>query len=202
LLISHLLVRTVFIVYNLVLRDYCDEACVITLIPIGEIDRDWIHFLAQPIEEVFRQGVNIDKTLGLSRNSWDSRRAQHQAELILETVPTPPPGDRYLAVVDLDIFAPGLNFVFGEAFPAFRKALISLERLRPEYYRQPPDEPLFEKRAGKEAIHELGHTYSLQHCPHLYCVMHYSNSIQDTDFKGQQFCSLCQKRLDGKLRPF
>ena len=54
---------------------------------------------------------------------------------------------------------------FGEADIAGRKALISLKRLRQEFYSLPRNENLFRERAVKEAVHELGHTYGLKHCP-------------------------------------
>ena len=64
-------------------------------------------------------------------------------------------------MVDADICAPGLNFVFGEADIARKRALISLQRLRQEFYGLPRDENLFRERALKEAVHELGHIMDL-----------------------------------------
>ena len=55
---------------------------------------------------------------------------------------------------------------------------------------------LFHERVIKEAVHELGHTYGLSHCPDATCVMHFSNSLPDTDFKGKAFCPVCQAALN------
>jgi archaemetzincin len=49
----------------------------------------------------------------------------------------------------------------------------------------------------KEAVHELGHMFGLDHCSDLRCVMHFSNSLADTDRKGRDFCPSCRARLDG-----
>ena len=109
--------------------------------------------------------------------------------MLLAELPSPPgSGDRVLGLVDMDIFAHELNFVFGEADVAGGKALISLKRLRQEFYGLPKNENLFRERALKEAVHELGHTYGLRHCPNPACVMHFSNSLHDTDLKGWDFC--------------
>ncbi len=70
------------------------------------------------------------------------------------------------------------------------------DRLRQEFYGLPRDEDLFRERALKEAVHELGHTYSLGYCPDPTCVMHFSNSLYDTDLKGWSFCSNCQERFN------
>lgn len=64
--------------------------------------------------------------------------------MLLARLPSPPNvGDRLLGVVDADIFAPGLNFVFGEADINGRKALISLKRLRQEFYGLHKNENVF-----------------------------------------------------------
>jgi archaemetzincin len=112
-------------------------------------------------------------------------------------LPSPPGSDkRVLGVVDVDIFAPGLNFVFGEADIARRRAVISLKRLRKEFYGLPKNEDLFQERVLKEAVHELGHTYGFKHCSNPNCVMRFSNSLYDTDFKDWNFCPACKIRLN------
>ena len=98
---------------------------------------------------------------------------------------------KVLGVVDVDVFVSELNYVFGEAFLPGRVALISLFRLRPEVYDEPANEDRFLRRAVKEAVHELGHTFGLNHCPNPKCIMHFSNSIADTDKKQTLFCSQC-----------
>jgi archaemetzincin len=72
--------------------------------------------------------------------------------------------DCILGVVDADIFVPELNFVFGEACFPGKGALISLWRLKPEFYGDAPDEAIFLSRVVKEAVHEIGHTLGLRHC--------------------------------------
>ena len=96
-----------------------------------------------------------------------------------------------LGVVNVDIFVPGLNFVFGEAQCPGEAALISLWRLKPEFYGASEDRELFLERAVKEAVHEVGHTLGLRHCPRASCVMYFSNSIMETDRKRSTFCERC-----------
>jgi archaemetzincin len=107
-----------------------------------------------------------------------------------------PQAHRLLGLVDQDCYTPGLNFVFGQAMAGGRDAVVALPRLRQEFYGLPEDEVLFKERAIKEAVHELGHTYGLGHCPNSRCVMHFSNSLADTDIKGVSFCRTCRGELD------
>jgi len=131
--------------------------------------------------------------------AFDSRRRQYLSNLLLEELDSgsPAPADRVLGVTDADLYAPGLNFVFGQADMGKGVAVISLARLRQEYYDLPSDEALFRDRALKEAVHEIGHTLGLRHCANRRCVMHFSNSLPDTDFKQAAFCSNCRPRLPG-----
>ena len=103
--------------------------------------------------------------------------------------------NQMLGIADVDLYVPGLNFVFGQAEPPGKAALISLRGLRQEFYGLPPDKELFAKRAIKEAVHELGHTYSLGHCRDARCVMYFSNSLWDTDRKLALLCDDCRNKL-------
>ncbi|RMD53346.1 MAG: archemetzincin, partial [Nitrospirae bacterium] len=95
----------------------------------------------------------------------------------------------------VDLYADGLNFVFGEADILRGVAIISLTRLHQSFYGLPEDRGLFIERALKEAVHELGHLYGLRHCPDPHCVMHFSNSLLDTDKKSYKFCAICRRKL-------
>ena len=104
-----------------------------------------------------------------------------------------------LGVLDVDIFSKFLNFVFGVAdLPnnkSFGNALISVTRLRENFYRRTENVALFELRILKEAIHEIGHTFGFEHCPN-FCVMKFSNDLEDTDQKPPKFCEECANRMD------
>ncbi|MFL6406200.1 MAG: archemetzincin, partial [Nitrososphaeraceae archaeon] len=47
----------------------------------------------------------------------------------------------------------------------------------------------------KEAVHELGHAFGLTHCESIKCVMHFSNSLSDTDIKTNHLCNVCRGHL-------
>jgi archaemetzincin len=72
-----------------------------------------------------------------------------------------------------------------------KSAVISLFRLRGD-----ADEETFHRRAVKEAVHELGHTWALSHCPNARCVMRFSNSLEDTDRKKTEWCGSCERKLE------
>jgi len=166
---------------------------MITLVPIGEVEDTVVKSLAPPLTEILGQETEVAGTLLLPREGWNRTRRQYLASALLALVPVPARGNRALGIADVDLYAPGLNFVFGLADIEGRRALISLARLRPESYGSPPDDTLFLERAVKEAVHELGHTYGPGHCRNPRCVMFFSNTLHDTDFKGPGFCVACRE---------
>jgi len=104
--------------------------------------------------------------------------------------------DRIAIVLDEDAYVTGLNFVFGEALPGWG-GIVYLPRLKLWISTQ-PSAKLIVERTAKEIVHELGHSYGLTHCSNPRCVMYFSNSILDTDYKSMFYCERCRKILDGR----
>ncbi len=105
---------------------------------------------------------------------------------------------KLLGVIDRDLCIPILTFVFGEAQLGGMGALVSLARLRQEFYGLEPDGKLFLERLHKECLHELGHTYGLIHCRIPECVMYLSTTIHDVDRKARTMCRGCSDILQAR----
>jgi archaemetzincin len=168
----------------------------IVIVPIGKIDREVIEPLIIGISDIFKRQVVIGKEMVKPDYAFNSKRNQYSAELILNSLIEDEKYPRYektLGIVDCDLYAPDLNFIFGLA--GEKAAVISLTRLRQEFYGLPQDIDRFNQRVFTEAIHELGHTYGLSHCKNRKCVMFFSNNLIDTDRKGSEFCLKCRYRL-------
>jgi archaemetzincin len=103
-----------------------------------------------------------------------------------------------LSICNFDAYSSGLNFVFGQASLTGGVAAIYLPRLRQVFYGLGADKSIFIERVLKEATHEVGHAFGLNHCPKQSCVMHFSNSLVDTDRKAKDFCNICRNKLHKK----
>ena len=169
----------------------------IGILSIGQVAPEALMKLAQGLVKIFPDTACsvIEGSLSVLDHALDKKRNQYNSGVLLNEVRVfVAKKEGYhivLGVVDVDIFSAGLNYVFGEAYVPGRAALISLLRLRPEFSHENADTAVFTLRALKEAVHELGHTLGVQHCPKSFCVMHFSNSIFDTDKKQSLLCDQC-----------
>ena len=166
-----------------------------------------------PVEEEVMQALEqaVGESLGLLCRrrpprprpdfAWDGRRGQYDSTRILRDVfeRRPLSARCVLAVTEVDLFLPMLTFVFGQAQLGGPAALISLARLRQEFYGLPPDPWLLRRRAAKEALHELGHSFALIHCPDESCALSLSSDITQVDAKEGEYCHGCRALLRERL---
>jgi archaemetzincin len=111
------------------------------------------------------------------------------------------PGVPLVAVTEHDLGLPLFTFVFGRARLGGAAAVVSLARLRPEFYGLPADQALVARRAAAEILHELGHVAGLAHCADRNCLMSFAASVEAADLRGLAFCPDCSARLPAGLAP-
>ena len=164
------------------------------VLPVGQVSREVLLELAQNLPKIFPETSCsiIRKPLAISADAFVSKHAQYNSSAILNKIRLHELNNRLfsrvLGLIDVDLFAAGLNYVFGEAYTPGKAALISLYRLKPEFYGEIANFEVFALRALKQSVHEPGHTLGLKHCQRSSCVLHFSNSIFDTDKKQSLFC--------------
>jgi archaemetzincin len=169
---------------------------LISIVPVGNVARSQLEILAESLASA------LDATCVVSDNhlkpdfAYDSLRGQYHSTAILRRMQKARATEnwRLLGVTEIDLFIPIFTFVFGEAQlgPAnATTAVVSLHRLREEFYGLPSNLPLLTDRLIKESLHEIGHTLGLRHCRDYHCVMSSSSSVERIDMKSAQFCATC-----------
>ena len=185
---------------------------IVVLQTIGEIDPSVLFNLREKIDHELKNFNFIIKVnsniLTLSDLEYNTLKNQYNALKILKKIRKNVPRKknfRILGVMNDDIYSKNYKFIFGLASRISGIGIISLTRLRESFYRdfgslyrkQETIEDI-ERRILKEALHELGHTFGLEHCFN-HCIMKFSNSLIDTDNKPKEFCNLCNDKLKSLL---
>ena len=163
------------------------------LVPIQLPDEDVVAVLDRDlplrfplVTRVLQMPVDLDRAFDHHRNQYYSTRIL--AQLVQNS---PPDAARILGITGVDLFIPVLTYLYGEAQLGGIGALISTARLRNEFYGLPANVERYHERIIKEAVHELGHTYGLVHCPYPTCIMNQATYIEDVDERGSEFCKSC-----------
>ena len=170
---------------------------LIHLLPIGDSSPGVLDFLraALPLEigapcEILPASFDAQPALNPGRQQYHSTQILAGMQSCLR-----PDAWRLLAITPFDLYIPILTFVFGEAQVNGPCAVVSIYRLRQEFYGLSPDPELMRQRLLKEAVHELGHTLGLTHCEDYQCAMAPSHAVEWIDLKQSSLCGNCSARL-------
>lgn len=173
--------------------------CLLPVVGVAAADLD---AMERFVAESFGCETRRLPPLAAPTEAHDAHRGQHDATMLLRAaLPLcPPDATRLLVVTEHDIFIPMLTFIFGQAQVNGPAAIISLARLRQEFYGLTALRELFLERARKEIVHELGHTFRLVHCADRTCAMSLSINVTNIDVKRDELCAACADMLTEKLR--
>lgn len=171
----------------------------IYLCAVGDPMAEELRLLQAELGRIFGATVELARpgVFPIPASAFSPRRQQYHSTSILQKLAKVVSSKQrpLLAVTGVDLYAEGLNFVFGEADPAAELAIISTFRLHWGLMGGEVEDQVYRERVVKEAVHELGHVFGLGHCSNPRCVMFFSNSLADTDRKGKEFCPRCRARL-------
>lgn len=168
----------------------------IRIVPINAVDGAFLDRLALCLEERFLASATIERSLAVPRSALNATRGQlFLSTLISRVRRAHPEASMLLAVTEYDLYKTSHRYIFGDADETQGIAVVSLHRLRSDYYGEEADANLLFQRTLKEAVHELGHAFGLKHCYNARCAMYYSNSIFETDNKTSYYCETCDRRI-------
>ena len=159
----------------------------------AEVSLEMLDDLAAELARIFQVSCHVHEEPFLADLEYDAPRDQYYSTALLQRMQSmaADPQTAWLGITGLDLFIPILTYLFGEAQLGGRCAIVSLYRLREEFYGLPPKPDLLRHRLVKESVHELGHVLGLRHCLDWQCVMASAHDVGSLDVKGEDYCSSC-----------
>jgi archaemetzincin len=174
----------------------------IVIAPIEKFADELLARIGSAVERIYGWKTQVRPLLRNVDFAYDARREQYHSTEILQKLAARAPGRtaKILALTKVDLFIPILTYVYGEAQLGGTACIISTHRLQIDEAAGNPGNGSLENRIIKEAIHELGHTFNLHHCPEHTCIMHYCRSVDDVDRKSNQLCRHCTVLLGDEMK--
>lgn len=177
---------------------------LVRIVSLGDVNKDMMQMIVRHVRGMF--GCDIEtqdfECLTDLDFAYDKKKGQYSSAIILKDLALrcDSTAEKFLAITEVDLFIPMLTFVYGQAQLSGKVAIVSLARLKPEFYGLPPDKDLTVRRIRKEVAHELGHTFGLVHCTDKSCLMSLSTEIMQVDLKSENFCKSCWISLEESLK--
>lgn len=176
-------------VSDILVREMSEQLRDLHIIPFERVRSEVVESLAEDLHECGFD-VCIESPHCLPSRAYNPRKQKFAAECMLSYLRREQ-GGRVLGVMDEDIYQYIINSIKGIADFAGRAAVISLSQLN-----RVEDQQSLRPRVCKLAVHELGHTFGLEHCGDHLCVMHDAKSMSLWDAALDEFCPRCCRLIN------
>jgi archaemetzincin len=178
----------------------------VILVPLRSFPDDLLDSVEESLSVELDVEVERHEVVALPDEAYYAPRKRYRAEKLLDFLEqyATDPDVKVLGVTEVDISTTGDSApdwgIFGLGRVAGSTAVISSYRLK----RKPKNREHVRFRVSNVAVHEVGHTFGLQHCDEKEseCIMlDAEGGIENTDSSSGTFGPSCRKRLDA-LAPY
>ncbi len=165
---------------------------IIYLQPFDGIDAAQTNFVFNELKKIYAF-IEIKKTVSLPSSAYYRPRNRYRADSIIHILSRQAKDEyKIIGLTNKDISTTNNNIadwgVMGLGFCPGKACVASTFRVS----KSETNKQLF-----KVAIHELGHTFGLPHCPLKYCFMRDAEGGNPTN-EEKEFCSKCKYYLISK----
>ena len=167
------------------------ETITIIVQPFADFPKSRLKTVVFELKKVYKT-IKVNPSIPFPENSWNDTKNRRRADKLIRYLTTlAQENELYIGLTTQDISTTKNQHkdwgVFGLGYRPGKSCIASTFRLKGN-----KSEKLF-----KVAIHELGHTQGLPHCPTSNCYMRNANGKDILDFETE-FCPNCKKVLVSK----
>ena len=172
-----------------------DVECVY-LQPLGKVSAETTEIVREALATTFAVELRTGPHRPLPKDAFYKPRKRYRAEILLDHLDSwlPPDCDRIVGITHKDISTTKGEHedwgILGMGRVPGKSCVVSSFRVRRKLAKVPADE-----RLARVAIHELGHTLGLPHCPNFGCLMEDARGSVTTIDRETHLCNLCLARL-------
>ncbi len=169
------------------------EPILIAIQPLGSVSRRTQSAIKARLEQAYFATVTILPTKPLPKEAFYPTRSRYRADRLLPILATNQKFDKIIGITGVDISTtkpPNKDWgVFGLGQMPGKSCVVSDFRL------QKKGAVSSTERLSRVAIHEIGHTLGLDHCPTPKCTMSDAKGAMKTVDEETGFCALCRRRV-------
>lgn len=170
--------------------------------PLGTVSQAEIETVVEALASTYGVEVHVNTATPLPESAWYAPRKRYRAATLLEFLAKRRASDcdRIVGLTRKDISVTKGEHkdwgILGYGSSVNQSCVVSSFRVRRKLSSVPPQE-----RLARVAIHELGHTLGLPHCPNAGCFMLDAGGTVTTIDDEHELCGRCRRKLDWQGDP-
>ncbi len=173
-------------------RDFNPEPVNIAIQPLGAVSARTQKAIKSRLEKTYFATVTLLPAKALPKEALYPPRSRYRADRLLTILAKNPKFDKIIGITNVDISTTKPPYqdwgVFGLGQLGQKSCVVSDFRLHKR------GAITTTERLCRVAIHEIGHTLGLDHCPTPKCTMSDAKGALKTVDDETGFCALCRRR--------